>query len=128
MSFTYEFHHMGIPVKEQKPGERYSEKFKMYTTDSISENYRIQFHRFEDGCLLHDLIQTMPHIAYKVSSLDEAIKNENIIMEPYEPFSGFKVAMIEKSGVPIEFIETTLSENEIWDTKKHKNSIIYTNK
>jgi hypothetical protein len=125
MSFTYEFHHVGIPVKEEKDGERYSEKFKMYTTDSISENYRVQFHRFLDACPLHKLIQTVPHVAYKVSSLDEAIKNEAVIMEPYEPFSGFKVAMIEKSGVPIEFIETTLGENEIWDTTKHKNSIIY---
>lgn len=125
MSFTCEFHHMGIPTTETKLGERYSSKFKMYTTDSISESYRIQFHRFDDDCPLHSLIKTMPHIAYKVSSIEEAIVGEEVILEPYEPFAGFKVAMIAKSGVPIEFIETTLSEDEIWNTSCHKNSIIY---
>lgn len=125
MSFTIAFHHMGIPTTEVKSDERYSEKFKMYTTDSISEQYRIQFHRYEVGCPLHPLIQTMPHIAYKVSNIDEAIKGEEVILAKYEPFAGYKVAMIAKSGVPIEFIETTLSEDEIWNVKKHKNSIIY---
>lgn len=126
MSFTYEFHHMGIPTTEVKPGERYSNAFKMYTTDSISQSYRVQFHRFLDDCPLHPLIKSMPHIAYKVSSIEEAIAGEEVILEPYEPFAGFKVAMIAKSGVPIEFIETSLAEDEIWNTSRHKNSVIYT--
>lgn len=126
MSFTYEFHHMGIPTSEMKLGERYSSKFRMYTTDSISESYRIQFHRFLDDCPLHPLIKSMPHIAYKVSNIDQAIAGEEVILEPYEPFTGFKVAMIVKGGVPIEFIETTLSEDEIWNPSRHKNSVIYT--
>ena len=46
MAVKLEFHHMGIPTTEIKPSERYSKTFKMYTTDSISEEYRIQFHRF----------------------------------------------------------------------------------
>lgn len=125
MSFTKSFHHMGIPTTEVKPEERYSERFKMYTTNSINEQYRVQFHRYEKDCPLHKLIQTMPHIAYKVSNIDEAIKGEDVIMEKYEPFTGYKVAMIAIKGVPIEFIETSLSEEEIWDTQKHKNSIIY---
>lgn len=127
MPNKFEFHHMGIPTNEFKANERYSERFKMYTTDSISENFRVQFHRFEKGCPLHYLIQTMPHIAYKVSNITEVIIGEEVILDLYEPFSGFEVAMINKNGVPIEFIETTFTEDEIWNTKKHKNSIIYIN-
>ena len=123
--FSHEFHHMGIPTQEIKPNERYSARFKMYTTDSISARYRIQFHRFEDGCPLHPLIQTMPHIAYKVSSIEEAIQGEQVILEPYFPFARFQVAMINKNGVPIEFIETDLREDEIWSVTKHKDSTIY---
>lgn len=125
MPFTYEFHHMGIPTLEKKDGERYSPTFKMYTTDSISQKYRVQFHRFEDGCPLHELIKTVPHVAYKVSSIDEAIKGEEVILEPYYPFAEYRVAMIAKSGVPIEFIETSLTEEQIWQPKQHKDSIIY---
>ena len=124
-NFTYQFHHMGIPTTSKKAGERYSPKFKMYTTDSISEKYRIQFHRFEDDCPLHLLIRSIPHIAYKVSSIADAIMGEEVILEPYEPFTGFKVAMIVKDGVPIEFIETILTEDEIWTPARYQNSIIY---
>ena len=31
---TYEFHHLGIPTNEVRPGERFSAKFGMYTSDS----------------------------------------------------------------------------------------------
>lgn len=125
MSVTYEFHHMGIPTLEKKDGERYSSTFKMYTTNSISDVFRIQFHRFEDDCPLHELVKTVPHIAYKVNSIDEAIKGETVILEPYFPFAGYRVAMIEKQGVPIEFIETNLTEEQIWEPKQHKDSLIY---
>jgi len=43
---------------------------------------------------------------------------------PFCPFDGFRVAIIEEDGVPIEFIETTLSEDEIWGEPK-ANSVIY---
>ena len=123
---TYEYHHMGIPTTEKHADERYSSSFKMYTTKGHNP-FRIQYHRFEEDCPLHPLIQTKAHVAFKVNDLDEAIKGQQVIMEPYEPFTGFKVAMIEAEGTPIELIETTLSEQEIWNDE-HKNSIIYPEK
>lgn len=119
----YEYHHMGIPTEQPKANERYSSTFKMYTTAGNNE-FRIQWHRFEPGCPLHPLIQSVPHVAFKVSSIDEAIKGKNVILEPYYPFEGFRVAMVEIDGVPVEFIETDLSEAEIWG-KSHKGSAIY---
>ncbi|WP_235842374.1 hypothetical protein [Cysteiniphilum halobium] len=122
-NINYQYHHMGIPTTEKHLDERYSSSFKMYTTKGHNP-FRIQYHRFEEGCPLHPLIQTKVHVAFKVNDLAEAIKNQQVIMAPYEPFTGFKVAMIEVEGAPIELIETTLSEQEIWDDD-HKNSVIY---
>lgn len=121
---TYEYHHMGIPTTEIKEGEKYSSTFKMYTSGGQESEFRIQYHRFEKGSPLHPLIQSVPHVAFKVSSIEEAIKGREVILEPYEPFSGFKVAMIAESGAPIEFIETNMSEEDIWNGT-HKNSVIY---
>ncbi|KTD23775.1 Uncharacterised protein [Legionella lansingensis] len=121
---TYEYHHMGIPTDIVREGERYSSTFKMYTSGGKDSEYRIQYHRFEADSPLHPLIKTMPHVAFKVNNLEEAIKGKEVILGPYEPFSGFKVAMIAEGGTPIEFIETTLSEDEIW-YGDHKNSVIY---
>jgi hypothetical protein len=82
------FHHMGIPTTEPKPGERFSERFRMYTSDSDCKSHRIQWHRFEPTNLLHPLIRTIPHVAFKVSNLDRAITGCNVLLGPYEPIPG----------------------------------------
>jgi len=121
---TYEYHHMGIPTKEIREGEKYSSKFKMYTSGGADTEFRIQYHRFEEDSPLHPLLKTVPHIAFKVNSITDAIKDKKVILGPYEPFPGFKVASIIEKGIPIEFIETDLSEEDIW-LGEHKNSVIY---
>lgn len=121
---TYTFHHVGIPTTQTREGERYSKTFKMYTSGGEAPT-RIQYHLFEEDSPLHSLIQTRPHVAFKVNNLDHAIYGKRIILEPYSPFTGFRVAMIDDNGWPVEFIETNLSEEEIWDEETHKNSLIY---
>ncbi|ABO46301.1 helicase [Francisella tularensis] len=120
----YKYHHIGIPVTEPRPGERYSPSMDMYTSGGELPG-RVQYHRFGPKCSLDKLIQTMPHIAYKVSDLDQAIKDKNILLKPYFPIEGFRVAIIEENGAIIEFIETDLSDEEIWDKPNLKNSILY---
>ncbi|ARG96694.1 VOC family protein [Legionella micdadei] len=123
-TINYQFHHIGIPTEIPQPGERYSSTFKMYTSGGENSEYRVQYHRFEPDCPLHPLIKTKTHVAFKVDSIAAAIAGKEVILEPYEPFPGFKVAMIAEYGTPIELIETTLSEEDIWYAD-HKNSVIY---
>lgn len=120
---TYQYHHIGIPTTEIKPQERYSPTFKMYTSPGAN-SHRIQWHRFEDDCPLHALIQTLPHVAFKVNNLEAALVGKTIILDPYDPFEGFRVAMVEIEGAPVEYIETQLSEDEIWGVS-HAGSLIY---
>lgn len=122
----YKYHHIGIPTDKQRSGEKYSSTFKMYTTPGDNE-FRIQWHRYEKDCPLHPLIQSVPHVGFKVDSIDEAIKGKKVILEPYYPFEGFRVAMVEIDGAPVEFVETKLSEDEIWG-ESHKDSVIYPEK
>lgn len=123
----YEYHHIGIPVTEPRQGERYSSVMDMYTSGGELPG-RIQYHRFGPNCPLDKLIQTVPHIAYKVEDLEEVIKGKNILLGPYFPIERFKVAIVEENGAVIEFIETDLTEEEIWDENKHKGSNIYPDK
>ncbi len=122
---TYEYHHIGVPTDKQRKNERYSSTFKMYTTDG-NNDFRIQWHRFAAGCPLQPIIQKLPHLAFKVDSIDKAIRNKVVLLEPYYPFDGYRVAIIEEDGLPVELIETTLSEKEIW-SDSHKNTLIYPN-
>ena len=121
----YRYHHMGVPTSEQRPGEHYSSTFRMYTSGGEDPGgFRIQFHRFDPGSCLHPLIQSTPHVAFQVDDLMAAVADEHLLLGPYEPFSGFKVAIIEDDGVPIELIETELTEDEIWGEPK-AHSVIY---
>lgn len=108
------FHHLGIPTTEIKPGERYSPRFDMYTSDSDCESMRIQWHRFGPASSMHPIIQSQPHAAFKVDHLQRAIAGMRLLLGPYEPIEDFCVAMIEDHGQPIELIETTLTDDEIW--------------
>ena len=114
----YTFHHLGIPTREVKPDERYSARFGMYTSDSSCSVIRVQWHRFEPDSCLDPLIRTVPHAAFKVSDLMKAIEGHRILLGPYEPIEGFRVVIIEDGGIPVEFIETALSDDEIWKRAK----------
>jgi hypothetical protein len=110
----YEFHHLGVPTNDVKPNERYNARFGMYTSDSDCRLLHIQWHRFEASSCLHPLLRTLPHPAFKVSDLTAAIAGCTLLLEPYEPIEGFRVAIIEDGGLPVEFIQTTLTDEEIW--------------
>ena len=90
----------------------------MYTSDSDCELVRVQWHRFKPDSTLHPLIRTMAHPAFKVDDFDRAISGCKLLLAPYEPIAGFRVAISEDGGVPIELIQTNLTDEEIWNRAK----------
>ena len=120
----YQYHHIGIPTDKPKKGEKYSDAFKFYLNDGHNE-FRIQWMRFTKESVIHPLIQSVAHVAFKVENIDEAIKGKKVILEPCFPLKGFKVAFIEVDGAPIELIETSLSEEEIWNDSLHEDSVVF---
>lgn len=111
---TYVLHHIGIPTQEIRDGERFAEKVGMYTSDDFSGSVPIQWHRYTVSSSLPALIKEQPHLAYKVSDLAASIVGHHVILGPYEPIDDYYVAIIDHGGIPVEFIQTTLSDDEIW--------------
>ncbi len=107
------YHHMGIPTDEVKEGEIYHEGMKFSSTPFLDNEYRIQWHRFEEGCELPEILKKAPHVAFKVDSIEEEIEGKNVILGPYEPIKGYRVAIIEFKGVVLEFVETDLTDEEL---------------
>ncbi|CND48177.1 hypothetical protein [Yersinia intermedia] len=122
----YEFHHLGIPLQDGKDVGIFSEKAGMYTTDNPGK-FRIQWHRFTDDSPLHILIRTVPHVAFKVTNLEDAVKGEEVLLGPYEPIDDYFVAVINDGGVPIELIQTSLSDEELWDRARTGKGNLYRN-
>ncbi|MGC9353890.1 MAG: hypothetical protein ACP5D9_08635 [Mariniphaga sp.] len=103
----WKFHHIGIPTSEKKPGEKYLPHLKFYSSGFEQSPFGIEWMRFEEDCPLHELIRTVPHVAFEVDNLDGELERNNfkILSKPNSPDSGVCVAMIEHNGAPVELIE-----------------------
>lgn len=103
----WKYHHLGIPTKEIKDGERYLPQFKFYISGFPTSPYGVEWMRFEADSPIHPLIQKIPHLAFEVADLDLELASRgfNIITYPNAPIEGIRVAMIEHNGAPIELIE-----------------------
>ncbi len=99
------FHHIGIPTKEKKPGEKYIAHLKFYVSGFDTSEYGIEWMRFDEDSPVSEIIKQIPHVAFEVDNLDEAVKGKELLGEITSPSEGVRVAMIIENGAPVEFIE-----------------------
>ena len=99
------YHHLGIPTKEKKPGEKYIPHLKMFVSGYETSPYKIEWMRFEKDANFPEVVKTIPHVAFEVDNLEEEIKNKEILIEPNSPTPGIIVAFILDNGAPVEFLE-----------------------
>ena len=52
-----------------------------------------------------EIVRSVPHIAFAVDDLDEAIKGREVLIAPTEPSAGVRVAFILDDGAPVELLE-----------------------
>ncbi len=105
MALSLRYHHLGIPTTDEFAGSLYLPALKMTVSDHKATPYGIQWMRFDDDCTFPDLVKRLPHVAFEVDDLQEAIREKRVIIEPNEPAPGILVAFIEEAGVPIEFLQ-----------------------
>jgi hypothetical protein len=77
----------------------------MYVSGYEDSPYGIEWMRFEPDCPLPELVQMVPHVAFKVDDLDEALAGQDVLIEPNSPSRGVRVAFIVHDGAPIEFLQ-----------------------
>lgn len=99
------FHHIGLPTDEPQPNESYVPDTKVWVTDPADHPYRVEYLRFEADSPVTGPLREMPHVAYRVDDIEEHLAGEEIILEPFVPMPGLKVAFIKKHGAVIEFMQ-----------------------
>ena len=105
------YHHIGIPTKTAKPGEIYLEAYRTFCTDHEDNPFGIQWMRFEADCPLPELVKTVPHVAFEVDDLAEALAGRDVLIEPNSPSDGVTVAFITCNGAPVEFLQFSSSRS-----------------
>jgi hypothetical protein len=103
--YGWRFHHIGIPTETPRPGERYLKHLKMYVSGFETSPYGIEWIHFEKDCPVSELVRTVPHVAFEVDNLDNALEGKEQIGKISSPSKGVRVAMIIDNGAPIELLE-----------------------
>ena len=101
----WRFHHLGVPTDCPREDESYLEAFKVYVSGFESSPYGVQWMRYEAESPVDELIRTVPHLAFEVTDLEEAIVDKKVLTAPNSPSPGVMVAMIVDNGCPIELIQ-----------------------
>jgi hypothetical protein len=101
----WRYHHLGIPTTVVQPNEKYVAAYKFYVSGFDSSAFGIEWMRFELDSPISEIIQRVPHIAFEVDNLDEAIIGRELLGDITSPAPGVRVAMFVENGAPIELIE-----------------------
>lgn len=106
------YHHIGIPTKKKLNDEIHLEHLKVYVSGYGENPYGVEWMRYEDDAPYPELVKTVAHVAFEVDNIEEAINNQNVIIQPNSPSPGIIVAFIEDNGAPIEFLQIDRSIRE----------------
>ena len=99
------YHHVGIPTQKILPEKDYLPEFKLYASGYTDSQYGIEWMKFDEDCPLPEIVKTVPHVAFVVDDLQEALEGKTIIIKPNSPSPGVMVAFIEENGAPVELMQ-----------------------
>lgn len=100
-----EFDHIGIPSPGKRDGMRYLEAKRLWLTSPGDHPFRVEWLWYEAESPEAELVRTLPHVAYRVDSLEKAMAGQRVLAEPFDVFGEVRVSFIEVDGAPIEFVQ-----------------------
>ena len=100
----WRYHHVGIPTREIRPGEKHLEMYGMHVSGFSESPYGIEWMRFDADSPLPELIRRIPHVAFEVEDLERELEGKEVLWPPGSPSEGVRSAMIVESGALIELL------------------------
>jgi hypothetical protein len=74
-------------------------------SDHQDNPFGIQWQRYWEGAPYPELVKSVPHVAFEVDDLAEALQGHHILIEPNSPSPGVQVAFIQVKGAPVELMQ-----------------------
>lgn len=99
------YHHTGVPGSATWENETKVPHLKLAYLPGKYNAFGVEWLRFEPGNPNPDVIKYVPHVAFEVDNMDEAIRGEKLIYGPNRETPGIAVSMIEVAGTTVEFLE-----------------------
>jgi len=112
MTLKLAFDHIGLPVDSPQAEEFWVPDSECWVTNPRNHPQRIEYLRFKSkpdhpvGSPLWKL-WNMPHVAYRVDNIEQAIEGEELVYGPFEPADFGRVVFIHQHGVIVEYLQYT---------------------
>ena len=101
-----EFDHVGMTTTEKQPGERFVEKTRVWVTDPHLPPFRVEWLRYEPDSTVCEFMQTHPHVAYHVDSIEKESQGLEVLIAPFASVAGHVVGFFKTSDdVIVELME-----------------------
>ena len=101
----YKFSHIGIPTTEEKKRDGIYEPGKIHYTDFSKDEFGVEWMKFDADSSMPEMMKKIPHVAYLVEDIEQALKGREILVETFSPGEGIQVAFVVHHGAPVEFME-----------------------
>ena len=106
-SKKYRYDHFGVPTNKKLKNEKYLADYDVYISGYEENEFNIESMRYGEKCPVPEIVKKMPHIAFEVDDIYEAIKDKEVIIEPNSPSEGVIVAFILVNKALIELLQYT---------------------
>ena len=77
-----EFMHVGVPTSVAREGEIYAEGIKTHLITPDTNEFHIEYLRFEKDTPLPEELQTLVHIAYRLMTLISSWQKIRLLLSP----------------------------------------------
>jgi hypothetical protein len=99
------FDHVGIPTDQKQPDEMYVHETKVWVTDPLRHPQKIEYLRFETDSPVTGPLRELPHVAFRVESLEREIEGNEVLLGPFHATDTLRVVFVRKDGAIFEFME-----------------------
>ncbi len=100
------FDHIGVISEEKRGAENFVDATRVWVTNPRQHPANIEYLRYEHDTPITGPIRNLPHVAYRVDSVDDAVVGYEILLEPFEVADGFvRVAFVLVDGAVVEFMQ-----------------------
>ncbi|MDR2171611.1 MAG: hypothetical protein LBP59_15825 [Planctomycetaceae bacterium] len=100
--------HFGVPTTQDREWAGYISDLGVHVTDPAADPYGIEWLKFDADSPMHELIKTQSHAAFEVDDLDAALVGKTVLLQPFSPMPGLRIAFIDNNGAIIEISESKL--------------------
>ena len=95
--------HVGVPTDKVMEGSIYAEGIKTHIVPPETNEFGIEYLRFEKDTPLPQELQTMVHVAFMVDDMDEQLKANRVVVWMADEHT--RIAFIMKDGILMELME-----------------------